>query len=256
MIYKSNYMKRAIKKLVESILGAPPISDNFNHNKWFWNRYVKRWNKKTIITDKNCDRDELNIIGEEWGDNNSVDEIVKDYITPYINNQSVVCELGSGGGRIASKVAPQVKELHCLDISNEFLKVAKNHLKDYKNIHYTLLNNSEIPKKYKSSFDFIFSFDVFLHFDLYTIYNYLKNIHSCLKPSSHTFIHTANLSTESGWKTFLKHENLDHCKHNFITPETFKILSNKAGFEIIKASTPNKSNFYLDRDYLVILKKV
>lgn len=64
------------------------------------------------------------------------------------NSQDVIMDIGSGDCQLASKLHDKVKEIHCLDISEQNLIKAQKKLKQYKNIHYHLLDESnytELP---------------------------------------------------------------------------------------------------------------
>ncbi len=56
---------------------------------------------------------ELEYLGDEWSDAESLNEVLEDFLFPYLEKASVVAEVGSGGGRLASRVAGRVQALHC-----------------------------------------------------------------------------------------------------------------------------------------------
>ena len=71
-------------------------------------------------------------------------------------------DLGCGSGRWAAGVAPRVGRLHCIDPSQEALKVAKCRLADEKNVDFHLASAATIPLK-DSSQDFGYSLGVLHH---------------------------------------------------------------------------------------------
>ena len=141
---------------------------NIEHNRALWNRYANTWDKKRIPVE-NPDIGEdgrsvyLTCMGDEWGRRSDVDKIVEEYIYPYVTPQSVVAEIGVGGGRIASRVAGPVKELYALDISEEMLRTARIALANYSNVNFILLDDPVLPGKLIDRCDFSYSFDVFVH---------------------------------------------------------------------------------------------
>ncbi len=48
------------------------------------------------------------ILGEEWSDKLSFDQVIQEYIRPYVSDKSKVLEIGVGGGRVAKKTAEMV----------------------------------------------------------------------------------------------------------------------------------------------------
>jgi predicted TPR repeat methyltransferase len=73
-------------------------------------------------------------------------------------------------GRVASKIAPRVKQLKCFDIAEEMLKKAQNALKSLEitNASFTLLSETKLPADLTDQLDFVYAFDVFPHVDLHT----------------------------------------------------------------------------------------
>ncbi len=74
------------------------------------------------------------ILGEEWSDRASFEQVIEEYIRPYVSGGMKALEIGIGGGRVAKRVYLMVKELHAVDISVEMIKKAKNNLNEATNI--------------------------------------------------------------------------------------------------------------------------
>jgi|GEM_PF-5700854 len=153
-----NIFKRAFLKLTQ-----PSVTDNVAYNTWLWNRYPKRWATGEVHRDSN---DTLDFLGDEWGNKKDVKEIMDEFYFPYIKGR--VLEIGCGGGRIANLTAPHVTELHCADVAQNMLETAKQHLK-HTNVQYFLINGTSIPNY---TYDAIYSFDVFVHVDIHTMWKY------------------------------------------------------------------------------------
>ena len=240
----------------------PLPMDNFNQNKNIWSKYAVNWDKQNIYIENpnvssKVEKDSyLNFIGDEWGNVADTIKLIEQYIYPYITKTSTVGEIGVGGGRIASKISSHVKKLYCFDISEPMLERAKNALSNYSNINYILLTEASLPESLSSSLDFIYSFDVFVHLDLHTIWKYFLEIRRILKPGGKAFLHTTNLKSPKGWERFSSQSHYSVEGHYFIIPEIIHILAEHANFSIIKESRIDNSNFYLNRDYLFVLHKV
>lgn len=252
-------MKNILRKLyyfLKSVQEKPIPSDfsNFEYNRELWNRYAKRWNKTKVYCEKEK-RSHIKHIGDEWGTVSDVEKIVDEYIYPFITKESVVAEIGVGGARVALKVVDRSREFYCFDISSEMLRRAKAVLGDYSHVRYVFLDQPQFPNRFVGKFDFVYSFDVFVHLDLHTMWKYFKGINDILKNGGRAFIHTTNLNAPDGWKRFSNQK--DYCVegHYFVSPEIIDILAQHSSLRIIKRSTIDPDNFYLNRDYLVVLEK-
>lgn len=235
---------------------------NYENAKAYWDKYVK-WHERnvdTLVIERTVSSEQerklyIEYLGDEWGRKSDVEKIVMEYIYPFITKESIVAEIGSGGGRIASKVVDNCKELYCFDISSEMIKKAEAALANYSNVKYILLHRSQFPDSYIEKFDFVYSFDVFVHLDLHTIWKYFNEIRRILKDGCKAFVHTTNLKAPDGWERFSRQTDYSLEGHYFVSPEIIDILAQHSSLQIIKSSTPEATNFYLNRDYLFILEK-
>lgn len=238
-------------QIIRLLLPNPKNLDNVSYNEKLWDFYKNAWFIRKLVVERSKS---LQVIGDEWGNKEAVLEVISDFIKPYINSNSIVCEIGSGGGRIASKVAPLVKELHCFDISINMLNECKKNLNNTKNIYFNLLDKKTLLENIKTKFDFVYSFDVFVHMDLHAIFKYFRQIRQILNTNGKVFLHTSNLKTVNGWEKFNSQEYYSPEDFYFISPEIIEILANKAGFKIIKTSSEANSNPYFSRDYLFVME--
>lgn len=234
-------------------------NSNKEYNKQLWDKYARKWTKQNAYIEavpiEDVDKENyLEYLGDEWGDKDSVKQVIEDFIFPYINSDAVVAEIGSGGGRISAKIAPKISQLTCFDISEDMLTNARKNLTNFSNIEYLLIDGQYFPKNYKYKFDFVYSFDVFVHLDLHTIWSYFKEIKKILSKSGKVFLHTTNLNAPKGWERFSKQDKYKVEGHYFVVPEIIKQLASKAGYKIIKESVIDEDNFYYKRDYLFILE--
>lgn len=138
-------------------------------------------------------------MGEEWSDRASFLEVVADFIRPELSvlasevpDERTILEIGVGGGRVAAKVVEELATLasagnpfsavttkmSLLDISSEMLKKSAINLEaplaaagDQVSVSY--IHNTDSPNFPDSlcpKYDFIYSFDVFVHVDMHTVY--------------------------------------------------------------------------------------
>jgi ubiquinone/menaquinone biosynthesis C-methylase UbiE len=226
-----------------------------SYNRRLWNRYAADWDDP-VMRSRRWDReyDSLNILGEEWGTPAEVTEIVAEYIHPFVSLESVVGEIGCGGGRVAREVADHVRELHCFDVAPNMLRLAREALRDRgDNVRFGLVDGTTLPVG-AQAFDFLYAFDVFVHLDLHTQWKYIHEIARTLKPAGKAFIHTANLATDRGWTKFSQQDQYEVTGFYFVTPEVIRTLISRAGMRVVKESTPGEHNCYVDQDLLVVME--
>ncbi|SVB89997.1 uncharacterized protein METZ01_LOCUS242851 [marine metagenome] len=122
---------------------------------------------------KNVDDNVVKGFGEEWDSYNqsSLSDIeAKDLFSKYFNifpsnflqDDKVGIDIGCGSGRWAKHIAPLIKELHCVDASNQALSVAKNNLDGFDNCIFTHASTDALSLLDKK-FDFGYSIGVLHH---------------------------------------------------------------------------------------------
>jgi len=113
------------------------------------------------------------------------------------------------------------------------------------------------PTSSRAAYDFVYCFDVMVHMDLHAMFRCLKRIRALMKDDdSRAFISTANLLAPAGWARFERQSKYTVGGFYFVTPEAVRLLAAKAGFAVVRESTPQESNVYYDRDLMLVLKPV
>jgi SAM-dependent methyltransferase len=232
-------------------------ADNVAYNRELWDRYAEHW-QDPVFRASRADAPEeipfLERIGDEWGRRRDVDAIVDGFILPWVSPDSVVGEIGCGGGRVAERVVPHVGSFYGFDISARMLERAREVITDPR-ARFVLLDDARLPADLSGSLDFIYTFDVFLHLDLYVMRRYFDEMARVLKQGGKAFVHTTNLTSDVGWSNFVKFDRYRPETHFYVSPETVRTLADRAGFSLLKESAPAPTNFYLARDYLAVLEK-
>ena len=239
--------------------GAPAAADNLEYNRFFWDWYSERWEdeewRNEFWAGLQLDRGRLEVLGDEWSEASHVQEIFDEFIAPFLSPEARVAEVGPGGGRLARGVAPRVGELVLFDISPQMLARCKKVLRDRTNVRYVLLEGLSFPEDLAGRFDFVYAFDVYVHFDMHSLWRHLQGIERLLRPGGRALIHTANLTAPLGWERFASQERYSVEGHFPLTPEAVRTLVSHTGLRMVRESEPRPDNFYLNRDYLAVLER-
>lgn len=236
--------------------------DNVAYNRSLWDWYATRWDDDEFRRwnleregKPGSDTGSLEVLGDEWGDAEAVRQVVAEWITPNVSPGSVAGEIGTGGGRIASLVAPGVGEFHAFDVAPLMLERARQKLRDVPNCHFHVVEAPVLPDGLEGRMDFIYSFDVFVHLDLHNQWSYVGQIAKVLKPGGRAFLHTSNLTSDAGWQRFQAQGGYRVEGFYFVVPDIVRQLAARAGLRVIRELADGAGNFYYERDYLVLLEK-
>ncbi len=237
-------------------------TDNVAYNRSIWDWYAERWSdpdfrRKQLSYDAAAgdDPETLVRLGEEWGNLKAVRQVVADWIAPHVDGTSVAGEIGTGGGRVAALVAPTVGSFHAFDISSKMLDRVRDELRSVANARFHFLADPALPDELAGRMDFVYSFDVFVHLDLHVQWRYFQEIERVLRPGGKAFVHTANLTTDEGWRRFARQEQYRVEGFYFVVPEVVRTLAERAGLLVVVEGSPTTGNFYYERDHLVLLEK-
>ena len=308
-----------VQGLIQALSGAIVYTDvgNLETNRRLWNRYAEEWHEgdregssntnsstwvqemaaHTAKTSKKSPHDApqyITIVGEEWSSQEDLEEVLREFLLPYLTPEGVVAEVGVGGGRVAVHVMGKCASLTCLDISAGMLAKAKAALLAHPaantvtKLDFVLLGDSspssssttttttssssvkiEYPTHLHSTFDFLYSFDCLVHVDLHTLYQTLHQIRILLKPGGKAFLSTANLLTPAGFRRFAAQTKYTVGGFYFLCPDIVTLLLKKAGLKVLKTSEvpegfkefsdekgPAKGNLYYGRDFLVVVERM
>lgn len=165
--------------------------------------------------------DNTRIYGSEWGDPFTQQEIIDYMIKPYCKGS--VIEIGSGGGRW-TKVLLSTNPRHILSIdatpNSEALIREAMYTRD---MSFLLCQDGVFRVPY--DYDFIFSFDTFVHFHPKLFINYLHSAAKALRKGGHFILHYACLFS-------MDQEPYDPVCFQYRTQEEFQLLVELNGFEI------------------------
>jgi cyclopropane fatty-acyl-phospholipid synthase-like methyltransferase len=112
-------------------------------------------------------------------------------ITPYINEESTILEIGTNGGAWLKRMMKAKKLIGTDVLSSEHTGFFKNVPKSNK-IKYFQVNNFSCDELDNDSITYLFSYDVFCHISFSSTKKYLKNLYPKLKNGADCFIMIAD----------------------------------------------------------------
>lgn len=164
-------------------------------------------NKETMLS---------HLVGKEFGEDpvKKMNEIrqtkiqIAQMIYSHLNlkENATVVEIGSGLGIMANWMASKVAHVHCCDVSASFLEVAKEECKNQKNTSFHLLKKNNLEFAANESIDAVYSYNVFIHLNLYDIFMYFRDFKRALKVGGKVWFDIANADLFSSEVPKLFHE--------------------------------------------------
>jgi len=169
-----------------------------------WNR---RWSKglKSVLGYESRQK----YFGDQWGIPDSkttffqrinplsiasetLAQVVETYIEPYVTPNSVVLEIGSGGGRW-TKYFLNVKETTVVELNPEFFAYLRDRFDgSASRFHFYNTTGYELDGIPTESIDFLFTFGTFVHIEPEGIQVYMTHIKRVLKQGAIGVIHYSN----------------------------------------------------------------
>lgn len=208
----------------------------------FWERYAINWK----FGQKEHGRKQL---GYEWFTDNATDDViqkrlddmVRTRLAPHITRKMKILEIGCGGARIASRVAPLCKSYTGIDASKQMLKIAAEELKkrNVSNIRLLLTDGYSIPLP-DASFNLVFSYDVFVHFHIHLAVRYLQESLRVLIPGERAILHFAQVTTAQTADHLITEASRRIERPpiaagdliEYTNPETVRQVAERIGFEV------------------------
>jgi hypothetical protein len=169
------------------------------------------------------------IFGMDWGDPETVEPlqfIKRHYLLPLIKPEFTAVEIGPGGGRWTQYLTAMQK-LYVVDFYPEMLAELGRRY-NAPNIIKIINNGDDFPGIGAAEVDFLFSFDVFVHFELPLIEAYLRNMQPILKPGATAFIHYSDKTKIMGAR---------NKSFGINDPSQMRELVSRCGYEIVEEDT-------------------
>jgi SAM-dependent methyltransferase len=133
------------------------------------------------------------VYGMEWGDpytDPTLSQVLHRFLLPFLAPQSVVLEIGAGGGRWSRHMAGRVGRLILVDGAPEF-ETAIRRMLDCRDLDFVVSAAGRLPRVPTAGVDFVFSFDTFVHFHPPLFDAYVASVGRVLRPGGHFTLHHA-----------------------------------------------------------------
>jgi ubiquinone/menaquinone biosynthesis C-methylase UbiE len=109
-------------------------------------------------------------------------KVVKHYLRPYVTPDSVVLEIGPGGGRWTQFLVG-AREVVLVELNTQFFRYLRKRFRKHKRkLTFYETSGFELEGIDDGSIDFVFSFGTFVHIDPEGIDDYLGEIARVLRP--------------------------------------------------------------------------
>ena len=122
----------------------------------------------------------VEVLDDEWAEGRQTAERC---VIPYLSSASAVLEIASGIGRVSRFVAPHCARLCCSDIAELSLEECRANLSRFSNVWFVKTNGFDLGQLADSSFDCVYSFTAFFHFDWEVVIGYFAEIKRVLRPA-------------------------------------------------------------------------
>jgi len=113
-----------------------------------------------------------------------------------------VLEIGCGVGRIALELAPRCGSWTGGDISGNMLVVAGERLAQLQNVRLVKLDHVGLAQFQPSSFDVVYSTNMFDHLDETDRWLYIRDAFRVLRSGGRLYVDNTDLESDAGWSAF------------------------------------------------------
>lgn len=158
-------------------------------------------------------------------------------IKPYINENTVVCEIGPGRGAW-TRCLLKAKEVWCLDALSAEHNGFWENVGKRDHVKYFQVSDFKCEMLPENTFDYLFSFGCLCHVSFDGITAYMKNLYPKLKKGAHCFIMVADYDKYNKALSHLDEISVFHSFTKKISPLV----------KIYRALKPNKALQKIDKN--------
>jgi len=169
-----------------------------------WNGYSAEWERRYGTRYEH--------LGDEWCDDGTADRrweerLFAHSVAPWLTPGTRALEIGPGGGKWTSRLAPLVHDLVVFDVAEEMLERTKRRVasSDTTHVSFQLGNGRDLAPLASDSFDLVFSYDVFVHIALEDTLAYVAEIARVLRDGGVAILHHAISDVRPAWDRIESH---------------------------------------------------
>jgi ubiquinone/menaquinone biosynthesis C-methylase UbiE len=210
------------------------------------NRYARDWNEYSRSWDAQFGRD-YSHLGDEWNDDATQQRerdqfYFRTYAERFLKKDMTALEIGPGGGKWTVRIAPLVKKMIVMDVSEEMLRRTEEHCRseEISNVECLLGNGRDFQPVADDSVDFFFSYDVFVHIALEDTWPYALEMARVLKPGGVGVCHHAINSVPEAWNRIEQNNDWYRFgKHTlgqyyYYSPESLRRMYERTGMMVVE----------------------
>jgi SAM-dependent methyltransferase len=168
---------------------------------------------------------------------------------PYLDDASVVCEIGPGTGRWSRHIIPRLPrgELHLVDQSPWMVRFLADYFRDCPNVHAHLGDGRSLPFAEPDSLDAVFSANTLVELQLGTILLYARDFARVLKPDGVVVVDYLDPTTPEGWEHLRSQPAEFANMYTFHAPDVLDRVFDAAGLRVLGRDQVGKSTFITAR---------
>jgi SAM-dependent methyltransferase len=225
-----------------------------------WDSYARSWDvarNQGQIPDLRSDHAaHAQHLGDEWSlmegtefpygvDARSVQSfaeyIEQRMLVPYLppRRDLTILEIGPGGGRITALLLPRARRLYAVDVSAAMLQRLQQRFDGDPRIAPLLTDGTNIAGIPAASLDAAVSFDAFVHFEPWEIFQYLEIVRALLREGGLGIVHFSDIETSIGFELFrsqvpaVVRRGVDFGTFSVMSKSIMARFLNELGFEIV-----------------------
>jgi SAM-dependent methyltransferase len=167
--------------------------DPFDHGA-FWDAYSATWERDVGAPGAH------DALGSEWSTPEVTGRVLRRFAFPYLHPEAAVLEIGPGSGKFSRLLVERCRSLTLADISRSMLARANQACGGHAREVPIEDGHLDLPA---GSFDFVLSYDVFLHLEAEEVFRYFAGANRVLRPGGVFTVHTSTFETRWGLHSFL-----------------------------------------------------
>ena len=162
-----------------------------------------------------------------------------------------ILEMGCGIGRLIKQLAPQVREIHGIDVSGEMIERAGVYLADLPNVHLHENTGSDLSDLETGSFDVVYSYLMFQHVpDQTVVERYLHEASRVLRPSGVFKFQIDGRGDRPLWRAYRSIRGHSSWRGALWTRSGIKAAVRRAGFDVIDCEVDPRKRGAMKHAYL------